>query len=87
MTIFLTVTTDWWRCNTFVSGIEHPIGAERYVCTMESHGTGNIEIALIYHLAELGHECNHTFNLFGVVVDGIMKIFHAVLIAEEWKLV
>ena len=87
MTIFLTVTTDWWRCNTFVSGIEHPIGAERYVCTMESHGTGNIEIALIYHLTELRHECYHALDLLGVIIDWVMKILHAVLIAEEWKLV
>ena len=87
MPIFLTVATDRWRCNALIGSVEHPIGAECNVRTMESHGTSYIEITLVNHFTELGHECHHAFHLLGMIVDRVMEIFHAVLITEERKLV
>ena len=87
MTIFLTVTTDWWRCNALVGSVEYPISAECDVRSVKPHGTGDIEIALIYHLTKLRHEYYHALDLLGVIIDWVMKILHAILFAEERKFV
>ena len=53
----LSIPTNWWWGNTFICCIKHPIGAEGNVCSMKSHGAGNIESSIVYQLAKLRQTC------------------------------
>ena len=51
MAIFLTITSDRWRGNTLVSGIEDPVSTEGNIRTVKHHRTRYIELPSIYSFA------------------------------------
>lgn len=85
--VFLAIAPDRWRGNALVGGIEQPVGTERDVCPVESHGTGDIEVALVYLLAELREEFHHPSYRPRVVVQRVVEIRQTVILAEVRELV
>ena len=82
MSLITSIASDWWWCYTTVSAIEYPVCAECNVCAMKSHSTSNVEIALVYVLAETRQKLHHRLHAATSVVNRIMEILNTELLTE-----
>lgn len=48
---------------------------------METHGTGNIEVALITESAEHREEKDHFVNECASLIHGVAEVMHTILLA------
>ena len=82
MTVFLQVALQGRRLLSLICAIEHPVGAESDVCTVQPHGTSDIETASVDALTKLWKQRHHAFNDIGMVINRVVEILHAVLFTK-----
>ncbi|OYP76193.1 hypothetical protein CIK92_02000 [Prevotella sp. P4-67] len=82
MAAFFQVAFQSRRLLSLVCTIEHPVGTESDVCTVQPHGTSDIETASVDALTKLCKQRHHTFNDIGTVINRIVEILHTVLFTK-----
>lgn len=82
MTVLKPVASYRRRSHAHISRMKDPISAERNISSVQPHGAGNVEIAVVNPITKLREAFHHQSNSIAVTVHRIVKILHPILAAQ-----